>query len=716
MKKALYIIFGMWLVVVVSPCFGMWNVKTVGMTQGLDTWTIAARLGAISDETVATPIFNSDAVSFVITITNAGNYQLVENINYPIVIQASHVVLDLNSYTVTHTIANSNVITVTTALSEVAVYNGYVQNTGGTGTGSGIYVSSGCSKVSLYDMTIFGCHCGVRLAGLTGINNDVRSSDALNLRCISNDIGMLLEYASASTIKNCNALYSMQSGFELFSSQSNCFYDCNSLKTTGTATAAGFKSTGGTSNMFYRCMAQQTKTSSLAFGDTANGFLLTGTELKTKIVKSVVTETDVVSSPTAVTNGINVCPLLLSGTDLFSTATQLVGIGSFAEPTAVAWSPDTSYCALSTTYTCLVYKFNTATNDFVRVASVVNSTGSFRTTLDWSPDGKYLAAGMSFPSDGLGRLRIYTFNGSSLALSAYSTVPTFAVSCLAWSPNGKYIACVDPNNPSYIRMFSFDGSTLTNISNSASLTNPSSQDMQLAWSPDSSALAVVTIAQTTVYVYPVLQGGILGSPVTQSIAGQHGYSVRWSPNGHYFAVGDESFLRVFLWDGTSMTAGPIIVGPGINVIEALSWSPCGNYIVVGDYLNNIFLYQFTGAALNLVAIPSTVLNSSTMTLSWSSDGRFIVAGSLTGMVRILRVMYGPSDCLVDNCRVSDTAASNLNMGRGFVAGGSNLFVNNASSNNTMSYSYGIPNVYDGRFEISRNVVQPFDNITLPSTL
>jgi WD40 repeat protein len=190
--------------------------------------------------------------------------------------------------------------------------------------------------------------------------------------------------------------------------------------------------------------------------------------------------------------------------------------------------------------------------------------------------------------------------------------------------------------------------------------------------------------------------------------------LKWSPCGKYIVLGDltSSNIRIYTWNGTSVVAGPSVLGNAAAI--SLEWSPDGNYIITGDLSDRISLYQFTGIAVTPIIYYQA--NDAFSGLSWSADGKYIVASSISGVIIVVRAMYGPANCLIDNCRVSDTAASNLNMGRGFVAGGTNLFVTNASSNNTVSYSYGIPNVYDGRFEISRNAVQPFDNISVPTLL
>ncbi len=709
MRKSVHALICTWLIFIVSTCVGMWNVKTVGMTQGLDAWTIAARLGAISDETVATPVFNSDAVSFVITITNAGNYQLVENINYPIVIQASRVFLDLNSYTVTHTLASSNVITVTTALSEVAVYNGYVQNTGGTGTGSGIYVSTGCSKISLHDLSVFGCHSGVRLAGLMGTNNDVKDSDIFGVSLFSNDIGMLIEYASASTIKNCNALYSVQSGFELSFSQSNCFYDCNSLKTTGTATAAGFKSTSGTSNMFYRCAAQGTTTSSTIFSDVANGFLLTGSETKTKIVQSIVTQTDVVSSPTAVTCGIACVPLSNGGMTSLITPVVL----SANEVRCAQWSPDSKYVLTTDGSESVVLTWDGTTLKGTATITQANALlgGS------WSPDGKYFALGDNV---GSGLVSVYAFNGATTTLQTSTVITTGQTPCMVeWEPNGKYIAVAAYQTTSlWIYLLGFNGTAFSFVSTSPVLSSPGW--LSIAWSPDSQYIAVSTgSAQVTVLkLFPDTTLTSVAARTVPTGASTTG-GTKWSPNGKFIATGDSSgYVTVLSFDGTDLVpACPSLSLGVVGAINALYWSPDGQYIVAVSSVSTfpIKILKFTGTSLTQEGATQNG-QGAVQSVSWSADGKYIATGEASGKIRIFSAMYGPTKCVIDACKVGETKASNLNMGRGIEAGGNNLCVNTTCCNNGVNYSYGILNVYDGRFEISRNVVQLFDNISVPTLL
>lgn len=702
-------------------CMG--PIKKVSPSSTDTLQTIVNRTAQVFDEVTATPVFNSDHVGSSIYLWRSGNYQLVQDLMYPVVITASGVSLDLRQHKIAPYPTAQTAITIASAtpLQQIYIKNGLIENFSSAAV-SGVYIPANATKIFLKSLTISGFDKGVWCAG-TGASNKVTQCYFSDLNLTFNRIGMLFDWSDANIIKQSSAVGSTGSGFELNNCQTNCFFDCQSQQTTGTATTAGFKTAGGTSNLFQRCVVQQTKTSSTTFGDTANGFLLAGAEIKTRVVDCSVSETSVLASSTAVTYGISCVPTLLSGADLFSTAVLLSGQG--ANINGVALSPDGQYLAapLFTVATCPVYTFNAATNSLALLTSATAvGTGVGFLAADWSPDGKYLAASVygTTITDGYGRLRVYSFNGQTLTLAGYSTVPIGQIFSVAWSPNGKFLACVDSTTPGYVRMYSFDGTNLVNISNSSMDTG----GFFMSWSPDGSALVVVANNQVTVRVFPVSLSGQLGTVVTTSLpVGVAGLGLKWSPNGKYFAVGDlnTGFIRIFSWNGTAITATcPALLGQGGGSagIYSISWSPCGSYLATGDSAGRIFLYKFNGTSLSAITTTAVTLNASTFGLVWSADGRFIVAASQdpSSQIIVLRAMYGAQGCCIENCDVNDTLATSQNMGRGFVGGGTNVFLNNVASNNGVNYSYGIPNAYDGRFEILRSTVQPYDNISEPSIL
>jgi Tol biopolymer transport system component len=701
--------------ITVTSTKGTLEVKKIHPIFGSALSTTESRIGLLSDETKPVLIFNSDALSNVITLTTSGNYQLGEDLLYTVSIAASPVALNLNNHKIT--IASSSVhAVVINGATQINIMNGYLQGAGVSGgTGCGIQVNGPAAIVALRDMTVVGFGTGVSLLG-TSTTNSVSSCSLDRIQCVSNDIGVYGNYTYATLVGECNALFSTNAGFSLANSESVCLYDCATLKSTGTATVVGFKSLQGTSNMFQRCVVKQTKTSSTTNGDVACGFMLTGTEQKTKIVDCIVNETDVVSSMTGVTFGICLMPVIQPTADVLSTVTLWTNQASSAS--GCAWSPNNDYVAVafsSTSSLVNIYSFNGSS--LTLTASTVSACRA--AGIAWSPDGKYLAIGAG--TSVTPNVYVYAFNGQALTGAVSYTGAGGPVYSVSWSLNGKYLAYADSFSTGYVRTLSFDGSTLTQIS-SLTVSNSGTNQIYLSWAPDGSALAVSQqYTSQPLRVIPVNANGQMGTATTFATSVTWS-GMKWSHSGRYFATcdGTGNVLRVYRWN-SSDTTSPITQVASIadsgGSFNAVTWSPDGNYIVASTSIFTIRLYQFSGTSLTFVKA-SPALNAAINTLSWTADGRYIAACSSTTASQyiILTAMYGPLNCLVGNCRVGDTLASGMNMGRGFMAGGTNLFINNVAANNGSNYSYGIPNVYSGRFQISRNTPQPFDNFSMPATL
>lgn len=691
-----------------------WQIKRVDSILGQNTSDLEGRIGSLSDAVTPIPLFNSDVSGGVITMNTSGSYQVVEDLtNCSFVITASRVFLDFKQHKVTNTTSSANIIAIH-GTTQVRIANGYIQGAGVAGSsGSGIKILAGASQVTIKDMTISGCGTGVSFAG-TNTTNNVTQCSVNRVRLLLNDIGLSLTYADATLVKKCTAAYSNQIGFSVVNSSANCFYDCNALKTGsdtgGLATTIGFKSTGGTGNMFQRCVTKQTKTSSTTFGDKACGFLLTGSETKTKIVDCIVNETDVVNSVTALTYGIHIEPTSNGG------LSNLVTMTISASPViCVAWSPDSQYLLEVDGSRTQIFKWD-GVSQLQTVTSVSPAALSWS---KWSPDGKYIAM---VDSASNGNLRVYSFNGNALTVAATPVVVSTGKTPtnVEWSPNGKYLAVFYLYS---IALFSFDGATLTAGAVSADLG--SGTWFGCSWSPDGQYLVGVGGAKK-IYVVNLAMQTV--AQATVSAAANNDVGVLWSPTGKYIAVStQEGNITVFSFNGTSLTQACPAISIGVaDYLFALAWSPDGRYLAAASGAtpsgsNVLKLYNFTGTALTQVGASWAILDRA-YSLSWSPDGKTIALGEGVsggfGRIRLYSALYGPTNCFVDNCKVCDTQAANFNMGRGFVAGGNNIFINNVACNNGVSYSYGIPNVYDGRFELPalRNVVQPFDNVSMPTTL
>ncbi len=668
------------------------------------------KLGPMSEMAVPTPISNANQVLGVIPLLSTGYYKVIEHLFYPVVISANGVVLNLNCYRVSVSDPNANIITVLPLRSKVYVYNGYIHNTGGPdGSGSGVVVGYGSSQISFKDLKIFQCGYGMRLLGL--LNNEITSCQLTAVDCIANAVGLQLQYADATIITGCRAIRNTQIGFELLYSNVNCFYNCCAIRTMGTGTVAGFKSEHGQNNLFKNCVAKQTANSSTTFGDKACGFLLTGTELKTKLIDCIVNETDVVGTSSAVTSGIEFQPVIQPDADLLSlVATVTTGRANIR---TMAWSPVNGFIALVASdgarAALEIDQFNGINNTIVVSTSFVGLTPL---GCAWSPNGKFVVVSSAVAP----QIVMYSFDGQ--ALRFITNIATTSQSyCVAWSPNGKYIAVNDATGGGSggMRIFSFDGTTMT-LLDSSNFTTAVGGGYVFSWSADGTYIVVGPRANNLIAI-PVSAAGKFGTQA--SVASGTMTGVACSPCGKYVATADTpGNLAVWQWTGSTLTQVTTVAATAASVV----WSPDGQYIAVGTIFGGLIrVYQFTGTGLTLL---KTLANSMSgaddvFALTWSPDGQYIAAARMdasnSGMV-IVRAMYGPANCLVDSCRVCDTAAANMNIGRGLVAGGSIACTNNACCNNGVNYSYGIPNVYYGRFEILRGAVEPFDNISEPTTL
>jgi WD40 repeat protein len=313
---------------------------------------------------------------------------------------------------------------------------------------------------------------------------------------------------------------------------------------------------------------------------------------------------------------------------------------------------------------------------------------------------------------------VFSFNGSTLTQLGVALASGLNAIYLAFSPDGKYLACQGYTGNCYIQLYSFTPSAATPLVQLGSNINVGTVAswLMISWSPDGRYLVVPYLDNIAVYrFYPE---GIATLVTSAPFAGV--VSTKFSPCGRYIAAGDNTgILKIFIFDGSTLAAPAQATGTSANFLLALAWSPDGKYVVTGGgnnaSSNAVKVFQFSGTALAQIGADQTAANR-VDEIRWSADGKYIALAEASGYTRVYSAMYGPTNCLIDNCRVCNTAATNQNQGRGLVGGGLNIFSRTLAVNNGINYSFGIPNVYDGRFEILRNVVQPFDNISMPTTL
>ncbi len=314
---------------------------------------------------------------------------------------------------------------------------------------------------------------------------------------------------------------------------------------------------------------------------------------------------------------------------------------------SVNWSPDGRYLAIGgsanfgpTDYELQVYRFNGVSLTLVAQATI----GGFfdaGESINWSPDGRYLAiGGACFTFSGTVSIAVYSFDGTSLTLLPATQIAlNNAVRSVNWSPDGHYLAIGEsgPTGGFVTRVYAFDGTSLTLIQ---ALVNDLDGCLAVNWSPDGNYLAIGGGSLTGGYVLRVysFNGKTLTLlPGTQFTFGNTLNSVNWSPDGRYLAIGGFTptsgyELQVYRFDGINLVLVP---GARIDygtVIYSVMWSPDGRYVAVGGDSpagghTILEVYSFDGVSLTLIPAAQIAYSGAIWQVNWSPDGRYLaIAG------------------------------------------------------------------------------------------
>ncbi|MBY0353688.1 WD40 repeat domain-containing protein [Candidatus Babeliales bacterium] len=305
---------------------------------------------------------------------------------------------------------------------------------------------------------------------------------------------------------------------------------------------------------------------------------------------------------------------------------------------SVDWSPDGRYLAVggtgpTNTFEFQVYRFNGSTLTYVTGDNWTGG-GAEVWRVRWHPNGRFVAA----VGDATNDVRIYSFDGSTLITLDAINITTGDVRGLAWSPSGEFILFgIDNENASdEIRVYRFDGNSLTFV-DSADMNVTSASARGLSWHPSGKFFCVAGNAgalsiETRVYSF----NGTSISVVQASNAGQSGRSAEFSQDGLYFAIamntigGGDSRLTMCSFTGASFSVVEHIVysGGNDNFLE-VRWSPDGQYLVGGGNSpsngSELKLYQFTRPA-TLTEVASYNYGTAINGVAWSSDGKYVAIG------------------------------------------------------------------------------------------
>ncbi|KKQ49178.1 MAG: hypothetical protein US69_C0008G0008 [candidate division TM6 bacterium GW2011_GWF2_38_10] len=292
--------------------------------------------------------------------------------------------------------------------------------------------------------------------------------------------------------------------------------------------------------------------------------------------------------------------------------------------TSIAWSPDGAYVVVGTgrngdlmggyyVYDGRWYIYSVGVSGLTLVKDgSVSSLSEFINKVVWSPEGDFISIG-GFEADSWDessyyydkKLYVYSFNRNDNSVTNVTNSDIGAISnSISWAPDlwdDYYVALgfpgfgadgwpvvpalFDDGSPEEIRVYkdSAKNGAMTLFKTKENVTGCK----HVAWSPDGNWIAAAR-GDNGVTVYQWTGSDFGATEVSVALSGV--MSVDWFANSEYLAVGYTNDIKIYAFDGVSLTDTGIAFDsmPGIKNVH---WVPDDGAHLLGRYTNNLDIFN-----------------------------------------------------------------------------------------------------------------------------